>query len=153
MTVSMRSLTDGYRAPATSDDTPVGVLQLAFRGTPSPDAVQAVIRRSVRACLAENIEARLAYWRAHDAFRDLPALQVKLRMMRRRWGSCRRNGTLTFSETLAKYPMACIDAVIVHELCHLRHFNHGPAFYALMTEVLPDWRQADRLLDAEARYY
>lgn len=138
---------------ADNGDRPGSGFAVSLRASLRPENVQSAIRRAVRARLIGYIEARLAYWRSHDAFRELPALQIKVRLMHRRWGSCRRNGTLTFSETLAKYPCACIDAVIVHELCHLRHFNHGPAFYALMTEVLPEWKQADRLLETEARRY
>jgi len=31
-----------------------------------------------------------------------------------------------------------IDYVIMHELCHLRYDNHGPAFYKLLDRVMPD---------------
>jgi len=37
--------------------------------------------------------------------------------------------------------------VVVHELCHLKHFDHGPGFRRLMTECLPDWQQRDKQLN------
>jgi predicted metal-dependent hydrolase len=146
-------ITEGPDAVQTPAFPELSEFELSFRGSPGPGTVRTVIRRAMRARLDAYIDARIAHWRSHDAFKDSPVLQVKIRLMRRRWGSCRRNGTLTFSETLAKYPARCADAVIVHELCHLRHFNHGPAFYALMTEVMPQWREADSLLDAESKRY
>ncbi len=127
--------------------------EIRVRQSAGPTSCASAIRKVIRARLLDFIHARILYWRGQEVFRQLPALQVTLRLMKRRWGSCRRNGSLTFSETLARYPAQCIDAVIVHELCHLQHFNHGPAFYALMTRALPDWRSADRLLDAESKRY
>jgi predicted metal-dependent hydrolase len=41
---------------------------------------------------------------------------------------------------------ALIEFVIVHELCHQRELNHGPAFYRLMDRALPDWRERERKL-------
>ena len=39
-----------------------------------------------------------------------------------------------------------MDLVVVHELCHIRVKNHGPAFYALLEQTLPDWRERKQLL-------
>ena len=75
-------------------------------------------------------------------YRDL-----KLRRMRRRWGSCTSTGVLTLNETLIRTPDVCIRAVVVHELCHLIHLHHGPAFHDQMAQMLPDYRAYDALLD------
>ena len=45
-----------------------------------------------------------------------------------------------------QYPREAIDYVVVHELAHLVHQNHGPAFYRLVASVLPDYRQREALL-------
>lgn len=65
----------------------------------------------------------------------------KIRLMKARWGSCSPQGALTFNLQLIKAPLACIDYVILHELCHLKEFNHSPRFYQLMTQVMPTWRE------------
>lgn len=103
--------------------------------------------------------AQLWFTQRHDHWRDqmaslaLPASHVSVRKMKRRWGSCRRSGAILFNTQLFKYPPECIDCVVVHELCHLVHFNHSPAFYRLMASVMPDWKVADDLLrDAALRY-
>jgi len=90
-------------------------------------------------------------WRLQDL--GLPRSWVEVRLMKRRWGSCRRNGKITLSLALMKYPMECIDAVIVHELCHLLEFNHSPRFYRLMTRAMPDWKRWDRMLTELAQRY
>lgn len=52
--------------------------------------------------------------------------------MASRWGSCNvQRRTIGISDRLARYPDWVIDAVIVHELCHLVERNHGPDFWAL----------------------
>lgn len=70
-----------------------------------------------------------------------------IRKMKARWGSCSSRGELCFNSLLMQKDEALIDLVIVHELCHLRHFNHNRAFYELLGEVLPDWQAREKLLD------
>lgn len=74
--------------------------------------------------------------------------RVTIRDMTSRWGSCRADrATLTLNLRLALVPEACIEQVLVHELCHLFHPNHSPAFYASMTRFLPDWPEKKKRLD------
>lgn len=65
---------------------------------------------------------------------------------RTRFGSCSPKNRLCFSWRLMQYPEEAIDYVVVHELAHLVHRNHGPAFHALVESVLPDHRQRRALL-------
>jgi predicted metal-dependent hydrolase len=76
----------------------------------------------------------------------LAAPELRLRRMRRRWGSCSRGGRVTLNVDLVKLPMHLIDYVIAHELCHLSEFNHGPKFYRLLEFAMPDWKQREKLL-------
>lgn len=73
--------------------------------------------------------------------------QLRLRRMRRRWGSCSSRGVVTLNRELIKLPLALADYVIAHEFCHLLEFNHSPRFYQLLTELMPDWRQRKQELD------
>ena len=63
-----------------------------------------------------------------------------------RYGSCSGKNSLCFSCFLMRCPEASIDLVVVHELCHIKEKNHGPRFYALLEEVLPDWRERKKQL-------
>lgn len=63
-----------------------------------------------------------------------------IRKMKTRWGSCSRKGSISLNLHLVKLPEQCIREVILHELCHLVHFNHSKEFYALMTTEMPDWK-------------
>ena len=64
----------------------------------------------------------------------------------KRFGSCSGKNRLCFSWRLMLYPPEAVDYVVVHELAHIRHKNHGREFYALIASVLPDYRQREALL-------
>lgn len=64
-----------------------------------------------------------------------------IRSMKSRWGSCSKKGIITLSTELIKLPDIFIEYVIIHELCHLKHHNHGKDYYILLTELFPDWKE------------
>jgi predicted metal-dependent hydrolase len=41
----------------------------------------------------------------------------------------------------------CVEYVILHELCHLKHPNHSAAFFRMLDAVLPDWRERKQRLE------
>ena len=98
---------------------------------------------------AEFIPPRVAYYA--DVMRLEPT-GVKITSAEKRFGSCSGKNSLCFSYRLMLYPEAAIDYVIVHELAHITHKNHGRDFYALIESVLPDWRERNNLLKAQATY-
>jgi predicted metal-dependent hydrolase len=74
-----------------------------------------------------------------------PTLRIK--KMRTRWGSLSTRGYINLNLALMQLPLDLIELVVVHELCHLKHFDHGPGFRRLMAECLPDWQQRDKQLN------
>src|SRR5690606_11031741 len=78
---------------------------------------------------------------------------INLRAMRSQWGSCAVNGKITFNTHLIKAPIACIDYVILHELCHHSEHNHSDRFYRLLSQVSPNWKQVKQYLDNAANLY
>lgn len=85
-------------------------------------------------------------WHVHPRFASKPYPPLLVRRMRRRWGSLSSEGDMTLNSMLIKAPSPCIDYVVLHEFCHMYHFNHSPAFYHLMTELMPDWKSQKQLL-------
>lgn len=117
---------------------------------PEPDDEAAVShavhewwRGQARTVFQDSIE-RQFHWFADRGHR-LPVLRVK--KMRTRWGSLSRRGYINLSLALMQYPPAVIDYVVMHELCHLEHMHHGPAFHALMDCRMPDWPARKQQLD------
>jgi len=88
----------------------------------------------------ERMVARLPWLRRTPPWR--------LRRMRAQWGSCCETGLITLNSRLVKAPLRLIDYVILHELVHLRHHDHGPGFEGLMDAHMPDWRRRRRELNA-----
>ena len=73
--------------------------------------------------------------------------RVTIRGPRTRWGSCSANGSISLSWRLMMVPGTLADYVVVHELCHLRHMNHSPRFWAMVAGVITDYRQRRAGLD------
>jgi predicted metal-dependent hydrolase len=71
---------------------------------------------------------------------------VKITAARTRYGSCSARNSLCFSCFLMDCPEEAIDLVVVHELSHIRHKNHGPQFYQQLSGVFPDWKERKKLL-------
>ena len=71
---------------------------------------------------------------------------IKITTARKRHGSCSGKNSLCFSCFLMNYPEEAIELVVVHELCHIKVRNHGPDFYALLEQYLPDHKERKKLL-------
>ena len=67
--------------------------------------------------------------------------ELIVRSLKRRWGSCTFKGKITLSSELLKLDDIYLEYVILHELCHLKHHNHGAEFYKLLSEVFPEWKK------------
>lgn len=63
---------------------------------------------------------------------------ITVRDQRTRWGSCSRRRSLSFNWRLVLAPPEVLRSIVVHELCHLRHFNHSARFWALVERHDPD---------------
>ena len=72
---------------------------------------------------------------------------IRIHPMKTRWGSCNfKKGTLNFNLYLLDQPMECIEYVVMHEFAHFICPDHSPAYHALMTRLMPDWKtRRDRL--------
>lgn len=88
----------------------------------------------------ERFRERLAFCLQSVSGWNIVAPTLHIRPMARRWGACSPCGDLTLNVDLIRAPRACIEYVIMHELCHLRHPDHSTQFYALLSNVMPDWK-------------
>ena len=82
----------------------------------------------------------------YAAIMGVTPASVKITSARTRFGSCSGKNGICFSLYLMQYPEAAIDYVVVHELAHIRHHDHSPAFYAEVARVLPDYKARMKLL-------
>ncbi len=80
---------------------------------------------------------RLAYF---NLFYNLTWNRVAIRNQRRCWGSCSAKKNLNFNYKIFFLPEHLRDYIIVHEMCHLTHLNHGKDFWDLVAMQMPDYR-------------
>ena len=102
-----------------------------------------VLEKYLRKVARNDLTTRTEYW--GDRL-DLHPSRVIVGERTTRWGSCSPTGTLSFCYRLVMAPPHVVDAIVAHELCHLRHMNHGKGFYALLGKVCPWYRAADAWL-------
>lgn len=79
--------------------------------------------------------------------------RITIRCQRTRWGSCSSKGNLNFNCLLALFPIEVIDSVVVHELCHRKHMNHSPQFYAEIEKVFPEYKKWHKWLSENGGVY
>ncbi len=98
--------------------------------------VQKIIKRGIeeawRAEAAEILPERV---RGYASKFGMKVGEVTVRNSRTRWGSCSSRNDISLSLHLMKLPDELIDYIIIHELCHIRHKNHGPRFYKLLDSL------------------
>jgi hypothetical protein len=109
---------------------------IAKLGTPPP---------AVQQTTPDELRAMIASWAARLGVQ--PG-RVQIRDMYRKWGSCSSKGSITLNTGLCHIPPPLADYVALHEVAHLRVFNHGSEFKALMSAHMPDWRARECELDA-----
>ena len=114
-----------------------GVLRVIIHGDSPREEVRALVIGFYEERAIETIGALLAI---HAPRFGRPVPPFRVRLLRRRWGSCSQAGRLNFNLRLAMAPPAQIEYVVVHELCHLLHPNHSPAFWRAVEQYLPDYQ-------------
>lgn len=98
-----------------------------------------------------SLPGRLRRWLEHEALTLMTAdlafyceragLQpppIRLSRAQRRWGSCAGDGTIRLNWRLVQAPDAIRRSVVAHEVAHLVHFDHSPAFHALLEQLFED---------------
>jgi predicted metal-dependent hydrolase len=93
------------------------------------------------------LQERLSVCERRFAREDLLVPNIIIRTMQSSWGSCTRRSTISLNIKLIQVPTEYIDYVLIHELCHLKHFNHAAEFYELLSRVMPNWQEKKDKLD------
>ena len=104
---------------------------------------RATIKKALEAWYRERAQERLSarYEICIQSVKPykIKAPEMKLQKMAKRWGSFSPKGRILLNPELVKAPTECIDYVILHELCHVKHRGHDKGFYRLLQRMVPDW--------------
>lgn len=156
VTKSQGAILDARSAPAGGAPGMPGIkltrgqLLVTLPGEPQaergPDQVRALLHRwyldRARAVFTEVLDASLSH------FKNVEQPRLIVRAMQSRWGSLSRAGSMTLNVNLVRAPRACIEYVVVHELCHTKHRDHDARFFKLLGQVMPDWEKRKQRLEA-----
>jgi len=105
--------------------------------------------RDLQLLLENQIAYHLRNYWAYFKMKGCPHIQIKYRKMTSTWGICRpATQTITFNKRLIHQPEDFIEYVVLHELCHLLVCNHSKEFYALLSDLMPNYeaRMKSRVL-------
>jgi len=124
-----------------------GYFRISVNGSPAPERVKRLLDKWYANKARERFQEVLH--RCLPGFErfGVTAPKLMIRRMKTRWGSLSPNGTLTLNVELIRAPKECLEYVITHELCHLKHQQHDAAFYRLLEQHMPDWERRKHKLE------
>lgn len=114
-------------------------LTLPLQGDSSTDRVRERVHVWLQQQAAELFEARLRHF---CRLADVNLSGWRLGSPAARWGSCSSDGRIMLNWRLIHFDPQVVDYVVAHEVAHLRHMNHGPAFWQEVGRLYPDFAQA-----------
>lgn len=95
--------------------------------------------KKLRPIFKEILKERVKYY---ESLMKLPSYNVTVRKMTSRYGSnSKRTKTLCFALVLIHHSMPIIDSVVVHELAHIKVFNHSKQFYDVVYQYCPNYKE------------
>lgn len=118
-------------------------LCVKLAATARDEDVSAIVQKWLKARFAERMAERVSYWVNKTG---LQPKKVSASNAKTLWGSCSRNGSVRLSWRLICLPPAVFDYIIVHELVHLRHFDHSKAFWEEVNVIYPETPSVRRYL-------
>ncbi len=86
---------------------------------------------------------RVMHW---NKFYGFDYQKISIKNQKTRWGSCSKKGNLSFNYKIVFLTPALADYIIVHELCHLKAFNHSQNFWSLVMQTTPQYKEIRREL-------
>lgn len=115
------------------------------------------VRRNSKKEYAEHKEralvlaqARLEYF---NTFYNFSFNKINIKNQKTRWGSCSMKGNLNFNYKIALLPSHLADYIIVHELCHLKEFNHSQKFWNLVAQTIPNYLELRKELKKSSKSF
>ena len=104
--------------------------------------------------IREKLRQQSLYFiKKYEPIMNVKANELRIKKMNTRWGTCNLEAKrIWINEELVKYPISCLEHIIVHELTHLLEINHTPKFYKLLEYYYPNYKQNDILIKDFNRY-
>lgn len=144
----------GRRVRLRVEAADVEELRVSYRGGfsvevprsehPAPGAVERGLIVWLRERVREDVERMI---RRHAPRIGVAPGPARIKEQKHFWGSCGKDGSININWQLIMAPQAVLEYAVVHELCHLRERSHGPEFWRLLQQVMPDYELRKRWLE------
>jgi predicted metal-dependent hydrolase len=109
--------------------------QLTFLGKPKPT----VVLPALTGWLIQKARQHFSLWMHRlSVEKDLSFTGLSIRQQRTLWGSCTAAKRINLNYKLLFLPADLTEHILLHELCHTKHFNHSRAFWHLLETLDPD---------------
>ena len=141
-------LVETASGPANRIERSGGSIQVTSRSPLDEEVLARRLNRWLRAQSELKLPARVQQLSQQTGLQG-SGLQIK--SYTARWGSCRHDGLIQLNWKLIKTPQEVIDYVIIHELSHLKHFDHSKAFWSLVAQHCPAHQKHRHWLKVQGR--
>lgn len=122
------------------------LIELGTSRPDNPESVRHILHQGYRKEASNIFPATLRRILEDNQELGFGVTKLNIRSMKSRWGSCSNRGVISLNTELIKLPEIFLEYVIIHELCHLKHHNHGEGFYRLLSDLFPEWRKVRKEL-------
>lgn len=89
------------------------------------------------------LEEKTAQWANHIG---VTYNRITIKEQKTCWATCSSRKNLNYNWRLIQAQPELIDYIVIHELCHLRHLNHSPSFWQLVSKYDPHYKEHKRTL-------
>lgn len=121
-----------------------GTFVITYAGSPpNKEALSLALKGLYRKSARKRVSALLNQWSGRLKL-EVPPFTI--RDSKKRWGSCSSKGNLNFSLRSACLSDDELSYLVLHEMAHLVHFDHGQGFHAFLTQHMPDWKQHQQMI-------
>lgn len=117
------------------------LIEVGHNGSDNQETIKKILYQGYRKEAAVIFPARLKEVLLKYSDENFRPSGLSIKTMKTRWGSCSSKGKVTLNTELVRLPDIYTEYVIIHELCHLKHHNHGQGFYNLLSGLFPEWKK------------
>ena len=89
--------------------------------------------------------------RQKAALIDRVVHSVSIKDTKSRWGSCSSKSNINYNWRIVLAPAHVIDYLVCHEVSHLRHQDHSPAFWDCVASLCPDYQEGRAWLKVKGK--
>lgn len=120
---------------------------LIYRWSRSEDLRREFLKRELRAFYEKEGKKKLQESLSLFSSRmQLVPRSIRIGSQKSLWGSCSDGGTVSLNWRLIVAPSSVLNYVVIHELAHLRHLNHSPPFWSLVSRFCPECKKCEHWL-------